>query len=65
MELVEGKDASLKLLKEFLLMVKRASLLLRLTKSSWGSSRVLVLDSGFCVLKGIVELRKKVSLMPR
>ena len=40
-------------------MGKTVSLLLRLTKSIWGSSRVLVLDSGFCVLKGIVKLRKK------
>ena len=28
-------------------------------KPIWGSSRVVLLDSGFCVLKGIVALRKK------
>ena len=40
-------------------MGKTASLLLHLTKPIWGSLKVVVLDSGFCVLKGIVELRKK------
>ena len=40
-------------------MGKTAGLLLRLTKPIWGSSKVIVLDSGFCVLKGIVELRKR------
>ena len=59
MELMEGKDAPPQRLKEFLLMGKTVSLLLRLTRSIWGSSRVLVLDSGICVLKEIVELRKK------
>ena len=33
--------------------------LLRLTEPVWGSDRVFVLDSGFCVLQAIVELRKK------
>ena len=33
-------------------------LLLRLTKALWGTGRVVVLDSGFCVLKALVELKK-------
>ena len=33
--------------------------MLRLTKSLWGMGKVVVLDSGFCVLQGIVELVKK------
>ena len=33
--------------------------LLHLTEPVWGSSRVFVLDCGFCVLQAIVELRKK------
>ena len=33
--------------------------LLHLTEPVWGSGRVFVLDSGFCVLQAIVELRKK------
>ena len=33
-------------------------LLLRLTKSIWGTGCMIVLDSGFCVLKALVELKK-------
>ena len=33
--------------------------LLRLTEPVWGSGRVFVFDSGFCVLQAIVELQKK------
>ena len=33
-------------------------MLLRLCKGVSGSGRVVILDSGFCVLEGIVELRK-------
>ena len=60
-ELVEGKDRP----KEFgshrydYIGGKTVGLLLRLTHSIWNSGRVVVLDSGFCVLKGIIELRKK------
>ena len=35
-----------------------AGLLLRLTKSLWGHGKCVILDSGFCVLKALVELRK-------
>ena len=55
LEVVEGRDTP----KQFHEMGKTASLLLRLTKPIWGSSKVVVLDSGFCVLKGIVELWEK------
>ena len=33
--------------------------MLRLMKSLWGMGKVAVLDSGFCVLQGAVELVKK------
>ena len=33
--------------------------LLCLTKPVWGSGKVFVLDSGFCVLQALVELKKK------
>ena len=33
--------------------------MLRLTEPVWGSGKVFILDSGFCVLKAIVELQKK------
>ena len=38
---------------------KTIGLLLRMTKSIWNSGHVIILNSGFCVLKGIVELGKK------
>ena len=38
---------------------KTVGTLLQLTEPVWGSGRVFVLDSGFCVLQAIVELRKK------
>ena len=34
-------------------------LLLRMTKSYFSTSRCVILDSGFCVLKWLVQLRKK------
>jgi Transposase IS4 len=34
-------------------------LLLRRTEQIWGSGKVVVIDSGFCVLKGLIELRKQ------
>jgi hypothetical protein len=34
-------------------------LLLRITKKLWGTAKCIVLDSGFCVVKGIVELKKR------
>ena len=30
-----------------------------LTKPVWGTGKLVVLDSGFCVLQGLVELKKK------
>jgi hypothetical protein len=38
---------------------KTVGLLLRLTRSIWNTGRLVILDSGFCVLKGIIELKKK------
>ena len=35
------------------------SLLLRMCESIYNSGCVVILDSGFCVLKGIVELYKR------
>ena len=60
-ELVEGKDVPShpnhpRL--EFHDMGKTVSKLIRLTKSLQGRGSVVVLDSGFCVLKGIIELKK-------
>lgn len=59
-ELVEGKDRPPEAPKlPFENEGKTVGLLLRMTEKLWGSARVVVLDSGFCVLKGLIELRKK------
>ena len=33
--------------------------LLRLTEPVWGTGKIVVLNSGFCVLQGLIELKKK------
>ena len=32
---------------------------LHLTEPVWGTGKIVVLDSGFCVLQGLIELKKK------
>ena len=61
-EMVEGKARPNELgPPEFNINLgKTIGLLLRITKSIWNSGQVIILDSGLCVLKGIVELGKKV-----
>eukprot|EP00986_Skeletonema_menzelii_P014601 scaffold9796_cov108-Skeletonema_menzelii.AAC.1 len=61
MEMVEGKDRPSQLgLPMFEAEHgKTGGLLLRLCESIWGSCRYVVLDSGFCVLQGIVALRQR------
>ena len=61
MELVEGKARPRELgSQEFdNLGGKTVGLLLRCMKSYFASGRYVILDSGFCVLKGIIELRKR------
>ena len=59
MELVEGKDAPPERGDpEHNNMGKTVGLLLRLTKPISGTGKLVILDSGFCVLKAIIELRK-------
>ena len=45
--------------KEFNNIGKRKGILLQLTKPVWSTGKVFVLDSGFCVLQAVVELKKK------
>ena len=60
LDLCEGKDRPTNLgPKELDDLGKTTGLLLRLTKPVWSTGNVFVLDSGFCVLKAIVELRNK------
>ena len=40
-------------------ILKTVGLILRMMKTIWHSSRVVIMDSGFCVLKGLVELAKR------
>ena len=62
MELVEGKDQPKEgphKDKAFDNLGRTVGLLLRLTTPIWHQARTVILDSGFCVLKGIIELKKK------
>jgi hypothetical protein len=59
MEMVEGKDAPPEIKKDFDEMGRTVALLLRLTKNIWTTGKVVILDSGFCVLRGLIELFKK------
>ena len=57
MELVEGKDRPSELPAPPK-NKKTIHLLLRLCKSLYGTGKIVILDSGFCVLQGIIKLRK-------
>ena len=60
LELREGKDRQLQLNnKQLDDLRKTVGTLLRLTEPVWGSGKVFILDSGFCILKAIIELQKK------
>ena len=60
LELCEGKDCPTQLNnKKFDELGKTIGMLLHLTKPVWGSGKIFILDSGFCVLKGIIEFKKK------
>jgi hypothetical protein len=41
---------------------KTSSLLAHLTRSIWHSGKVVILDSGFCVLQALINLKKKRGL---
>ena len=57
MEMVEGKDRPPQLPADPRTK-KTVNLLLRLCKSLYGTGKIVILDSGFCVLEGLIELRK-------
>ena len=38
---------------------KKVGLLLRMMKIYFSTGRYVIIDSGFCVLKGLIQLRKK------
>ena len=59
MELVEGKDSPSEIIPKFNNQGKTVGLLLRALEPIFGKGMVVILDSGFCVLKGLVELKKR------
>ena len=58
-DLVEGKDQPPNRPKEFDDLGKTVGKMLRLTKCLNGTGTIVIMDSGFCVLKGLVEMRKR------
>ena len=60
LDLREGKEQPQNLgPKEFDNIGKTTGILLQLTKPVWSTGKVFVLDSGFCVVQALVELKKK------
>jgi hypothetical protein len=57
-ELVEEKDSPPQVAREFTANGKTGGLLLRMLRSYHHTARYVVLDSGFCVLKAIIDLQK-------
>ena len=43
----------------FVGLINMASILLRLTQKIWHTGTCVVLDSGFCVSKGITEIQRR------
>ena len=59
-KLVEGKDAPEECPpKQYSEKWENMSLILRLTKKLHGTGEIVLLDSGFCVLQGLVDIEKK------
>lgn len=58
-EMVEGKDKPVNRIPEHGEHGSTSGLLLRLTQSIWFTGKVVILDSGFCVLRALIELAKK------
>ena len=59
MELVEGKDSPSQIVPKFNNEGKTVGLLLRVLEPIFAKGMVVILDSGFCVLRGIIELKKR------
>ena len=39
--------------------MKTVGLMLRLTRARWSTGKAVIIDSGLCVLKGLLEMRKR------
>ena len=57
MELVEGKDSPSQIVPKFNNEGKTVGLLLHVLEPIFAKGMVVILDSGFCVLRGIIELK--------
>ena len=58
MELVEGKDSPSEIVPKFHNEGKTVGLLLYVLEPIFAKGMTVILDSGFCVLEGIIELKK-------
>ena len=58
MEMVEGKDHPPQVVPRYSELGKTTGLLMRMLQSYFSTGRYVVLDSGFCVLKALVQLKK-------
>ena len=56
--MVEGKDAPSLLCRPFDTLGKTVGLLLWILQSYFGTGRYIICNSGFCVLKAIIELKR-------
>ena len=62
-ELVEGKDAPQKPPDSTNKYGKTAGLLIPLTKSFYMTDKVVILESGLCVLKCLIEFKKRTCML--
>ncbi len=56
--MVEGRDAPPELDVQYSHLGKTVGLLMRMLKSYFHTAKYVVLDLGFCVLKGIIKLQE-------
>ena len=62
MELVEGKDSPSQIVPKFNNEGKMVGLLLHVLEPIFAKGMVVILDSGFCVLRAIIELKNRVFM---
>ena len=65
MEMVEGKDHPPQIKERFSELGKTTGLLMRMLECYFATGRYVILDSGFCVLKALVELKGRIVCMRR
>ena len=58
MEMIEGKDHPPQIQEQFNELGKTTGLLMRILECYFVTGQYVILDSGFCVLKALVELKK-------